>query len=281
MGTGTLGGLTLGALAPVALAGPAGRLWAPVGGAVGALGGAALMAGYVAARRLEVPLTDALLVSLHGASGTAAGLGFGLWLGDRGSPQWSAALGILAGTATGLLGLAVSPWLKARPGMLLGAASGGTWGAVLGWLGAGMLGKDLLHSPEQALGYALLGQGLGVVLGTVLPAGTGVGMVDVAALDVGGALGAALASAAVLFAPVSPNPVLGHGAVVMGAAGGAAGGLLLSLWIPRRWEKRLEAQWVQNAWPIQLKPALPSPTVNPRTGRADGAVVPLLSGVWK
>ncbi len=282
---GALGGMLMGALVPVAVGGAQGTPFTPVTAGVGAVAGMAVTLGFAGLRRLNVPVLDALLVGVHAASGMAAGMGYGFFLGSRGSPQVTAGMGILGGGVTALVSLGVSPWLRTRPAVVMGAASGGVWGGLTGILGAGMLGRNLVNNPSETAAYALLGQGLGVVLGTVLPAGTGISAADVAMVDTFGLMGTGVASVGALFllarVPGGASAALSNGIILAGAVTGSAAGLLLSTFLPPGLESRLEAGLAGDGWPVRLKPGTPVPTLNPLTGKPNGAVLPFLSGSWK
>ncbi len=268
---GTLGAAA-GALVPMMTWGNnATWLW-PVGAGIGMLGGAAAGLGYSALRRFEVPLWDSLLISVHGASGFGAGLGYGLWLGNRVAPGSAAGLGLLGGGAAWAISAGVSPWMTTRPSAPLGAASGALLGGASGVLVAGMFGQDVLGKPELSLAVALMGQGVGTALGTVLTVAVPVTSLDILAVDTGALAGAGLATGGVLFGLLLPftriNAAVANGAVLGGLVMGAGTGALVAAFLPRGFEDRLVGALSAEEWPIKLLPNIPVPILQPQ--RLDG-----------
>jgi hypothetical protein len=285
VGFGVAAGGALGALVPLAGSGKVGTYLWPVGAGAGAVVGGAASLGYAALRRFDFSLTDALLVSAHGTSGMVAGMGLGLWLGARGTPSNTAALALVSGTGSLLASAAANPWMRARPAAVAAVASSSALAGATGFLLAGVTGADLLQRPQDGLGLAMMGQGLGTVLGTAVSAGVPLTGVDVALMDVGAAAGGALATAAAVgvgtLGPYRPSRRLLYASVLGGVLGGAGGGLLLGALLPRALSSRLTGGFALPEVPITLVPAAPVPTVEPTSGKTTGAWVPLLSGTFR
>jgi len=288
-------GVAMGAMLPVALLGTRWGPWLwPVGAAGGAVVGAGLGFGYGAARLFRFPLTDAILISAHAASGTLAGVGLGLAMGNRSALHYTAALGVLGGTGATVLSAVTNPFIKTRPSGLVGTLSGGMLGAAVGLLGAGAFGVDVFQKPQLALGFALMGQGLGVVAGTLLTAGIPVTAQDIVLVDVGAMTGAAfMAGSSVLVIGVLntfaqgtglPGSALtsgqANGMVLAGMVAGAGGGALAAAFMPNVLENRLQSGFQWEDIPVRLIPSLPTPVVQPSTGKVNGALLPVLNGTW-
>ncbi|MEW5849532.1 MAG: HEAT repeat domain-containing protein [Myxococcota bacterium] len=278
-------GTTVGALLPLAFVGPIGVAFWPLGAGAGFFGGGLLGLGYGALRRFEFPLTDALLVSVHGASGFVTGLGMGLSLGRRGQPAYTAGLAALGGGASLLASAGISPWIRARPAAVASAASGGFLAGSATLLAAGALGYDPVQKPDVALGLAFIGQGVGTALGTALAAGVPVTSLDVVMVDLGAVSGAALATAgtlgALVFSRASINVGLINGTVLSGMVLGAGAGALLAAILPETFERRLTSGLSLEGIPVTLMPAMPTPDVNPQTGKVQGATVPMFAGTFR
>jgi hypothetical protein len=286
VGMGAALGAAAGGLVPLMAWGTRATPAWPLGSVAGAAGGAALGLGYSALRAFDFPLWDALLVSVHGASGFVAGLGYGLWLGDRSSPGFTAALGLLGGGTSLLVSAGMSPFMRARASVPLGAASGSLLGGMATLVMAGAFGKDVLNHPEAALGMAFMGQGAGALLGTALTASVPVTSVDILLVDMGAVAGAALTSGVAVVALSLPFTRISSGVVNGGVLGGmvlgGGAGALAAGFMPGWLERRLSGAFELEEWPVKLVPNLPIPLVQPQgPQKVSGAMVPLLGGTFR
>jgi hypothetical protein len=274
-------GAAMGAVVPLMIPRKQGvSLWL-LSAPLGAVAGAAAGLGYSALRRFDFPVTDAVLISLHGASGFVAGVGYGLWLGKKAPDGTAGALGILGGCASLLASAGASPWLKSRPSTVLGAGSGGFLGGAVALLAAGAVGYDALQKPELALGVSFVGQGVGTALGTVGAATLPITSMEWVLVDLGAVVGGTMATGLSIVALAIPRTGMTvgmvNGAVLAGVLAGAGAGGLLGALLPAFFESRLSLHWPADL-PVQLMPGLPTPTVQPQSGKLMGAWVPLLQG---